>query len=122
VALRVASNLRNPGRAEEPDEQRAADRREQQRYTKRDMAARAEIADLDAVRVLEDEDQQQNQNDRPGHKATERSRRPSPRRLRLDLPWLARTPTGGRIRGHWSSRTFRARGLGWLGWGMLACH
>jgi hypothetical protein len=112
VALRVASDLRNPRQAEEPDEQRAADRREQQRYTKRDMTARAEIADLDALRVLEDEDQQQDQHDRPGHKAAERGRGPSPRRLRLDLPWLAPTPTGGRIRGRWSSRTFRARGLG----------
>ena len=64
----MTSDLRNPRRAEEPNEQRAADRREQQCYTKRDMTARTEIADLHALRILEDEDKQQDQQIAPATK------------------------------------------------------
>ena len=104
------------------DEDRAADRRDQQRDTQCEVTAGAEVADLDALRVLQDEDQQQDQQDRSGHEAAERGRRPSPRRLRLDLPRLTLTPTEGGIRGHWSSRALCARRLGGMGWRTLACH
>src|SRR5436309_2746970 len=60
-ALRVVSDLRDPGGPEQSGEQGATDRGEQQRDPEGDMAGRAEIADPDALRVLEDEDQQQDQ-------------------------------------------------------------
>jgi len=119
LALRVTSDLRDPGRAEDPDEQRAADRREQQRDTKRDVTARAEVTDLDALRVLEDEDQQQDQYDRPGHEAAERGRRPGPRWLRLELLRLTGRRNGGGIGGYRLSRSSRAHGLGCVVWSRL---
>jgi transposase InsO family protein len=75
------------------------------------VSARAEIADLDALRVLKDEDQQKDQHDRPGHEAAERDRRPSPlRRLRRDLLQLTGGRSGNGVRGRWLSRTPAPKG------------
>lgn len=103
-------------------EQRAADRREQRCDPKRKMTAGPEIADLDALRVLKDEDKQQDQHDRARHEAAERGRRSCPRRRRPDLLRL----TGGRRAGgpHRGScsRTSHVPRLGRLEWWMLARH
>jgi chloride channel protein, CIC family len=69
----VAAQLEDARGADDPDRQRATDRRDQQRHAQRQVTAGAEIADLHALRVLEDQHEQQDQHDRAGHERLERS-------------------------------------------------
>lgn len=77
----VPPDLRDSCGAEDPDDQRAADRCEQQRHAEGDVASESKPAHLHALGVFEDEDQQQDQDDQPGHEAAERRGYPRARRL-----------------------------------------
>ena len=103
AALDVATELDDPGRAHDAGQQRATDRRQQQRHPERKVAGRAEEADLHARGVLEDEHEQHDQDNRARNERAERDpglggrrrRRLWPRRSRRD--WVAgRGLLGGR--------------------------
>ena len=71
VSADVSVQLQDPCGPEDPGEQRAADRRQQQGDAERELESRAEVGDLHALGVLEDEHQKEDQHDRAGYKGLE---------------------------------------------------
>lgn len=63
VAARDEAELEDPGGAGQGDQQDTEDGCQQQGDAERQVAVRAEVADLHGVTVLQDEDQQQQEND-----------------------------------------------------------
>jgi hypothetical protein len=115
----VPPDLRDPDGAENPDHERSADRGEQQGHAEREVATGVEVADLDALGVLEDEDQQKREDDCPGGQPAEGDGRS---RSRWPRPGVAAGSANGGLTSRLALDVGLAGGLLSLRRWLLGCH